>query len=197
VPRGRERSDRPRPPLLPERPGGRKSRRASPWRARISRPLLLVGEPPGSPPPGRIASRRSSPWFGGASKRRLTPGRQRPKRCLPRSEPLKQRLLPQEGVTNIWTSNSNRRAELPPNWESLRTQVLRDSNYECRMGWQGCLTRATEVDHIRRGNDHSISNLRAACSACHSKKSSREGLAQRRALQARRKRPPERHPGTT
>nr|WP_232785857.1 HNH endonuclease [Mycobacteroides chelonae] len=56
---------------------------------------------------------------------------------------------------------------------------------------------ATEVDHIRRGDDHSTGNLRAACTWCHGRKSSAEGVSRKRELRALRKRPTDRHPGST
>jgi len=95
----------------------------------------------------------------------------------------------------MWDT-SLRRTELPPDWEAIRSQVLREANGICEIRRIGCLRKATDVDHKRRGNDHSRSNLQAACKSCHGWKSSREGLAQRRKLQAQRRRPTERHPGT-
>ncbi|WP_411828688.1 HNH endonuclease [Mycobacterium intracellulare] len=73
--------------------------------------------------------------------------------------------------------------------------MLRDAKGVCEIKRPGCIVRATDVDHKRRGSDHSRSNLQAACKRCHGWKSSREGVAQRRKLAAQRKRPPERHPG--
>lgn len=95
----------------------------------------------------------------------------------------------------MWSS-SNRRQELPPDWEeNYRLPTLREAKGMCQIRLPGCLGKATEVDHIRRGNDHSRGNRRAACSFCHGKKSSAEGVAQRRKLKALKKRPAERHPG--
>jgi 5-methylcytosine-specific restriction endonuclease McrA len=93
-----------------------------------------------------------------------------------------------------WAS-STRRYDLPENWEELRSQVLREARYRCEIRTTGCILVATEVDHKNRGNDHSRSNLRAACTKCHGKKSSAEGNDRKRELRARRKRPPQRHPG--
>ncbi|WP_082981763.1 HNH endonuclease [Mycolicibacterium mucogenicum] len=91
---------------------------------------------------------------------------------------------------------SARRFDLPANWPVIQRGVLRDARWLCEIGLPGCLTEATEVDHKKRGNDHSRSNLQAACSWCHGKKSSQEGNAERNRRRALRKRPTERHPGT-
>lgn len=94
-----------------------------------------------------------------------------------------------------WNS-SNRRQELPKDWEAnYRIPVLSAAGWRCQIAGPGCIRVATEVDHIKRGTDHSRSNLRAACRRCHSKKSSAEGVNRRRELKALGKRPEERHPG--
>ncbi|ALA06729.1 HNH endonuclease [Mycobacterium phage Chadwick] len=98
-------------------------------------------------------------------------------------------------MTSNWMS-STRRQELPPDWEEIRQEVLADAEGVCEIRMPGCLGWATDVDHIRRGNDHSRRNLRAACKKCHGKKSSAEGNARKRELRARRKRPQDRHPGS-
>jgi 5-methylcytosine-specific restriction endonuclease McrA len=95
----------------------------------------------------------------------------------------------------MWSS-SNRSNELPDNWSELRSLVLRRDGWTCRIQSVGCLTNATDVDHVRRGSDHSIENLRAACERCHNRKSSAEGHARKRELRSLRKRPLERHPGS-
>ncbi|AOT24239.1 HNH endonuclease [Mycobacterium phage Noella] len=95
-----------------------------------------------------------------------------------------------------WDS-SDRSSRLPDDWEeNYRQPVLRAAGYRCQIQLPGCLRKATDVDHIRRGDDHSRRNLQAACSRCHGKKSSAEGHARKRELRARRKRPTERHPGS-
>lgn len=90
---------------------------------------------------------------------------------------------------------SNRRSRLPEDWHRRRNRVLRRDDRRCQLRWHGCLGTATEVDHRIRGDDHDESNLQAVCSACHQKKSASEGNDRARELRARRKRPPERHPG--
>lgn len=96
------------------------------------------------------------------------------------------------GWSALWNTTSRRRAELPPDWPAIRSRVLRDANYRCSK--HGCPNRATDVDHTGDRDDHS--RLAALCSDHHKWKTSRQGVAQRRKLQAQRKRPPERHPGT-
>ena len=61
-------------------------------------------------------------------------------------------------------ADSRRLEQLPPDWETnYRLPVLRDANWLCEIEMAGCMRVATDVDHIRRGNDHRRSNLRAAC----------------------------------
>lgn len=94
-----------------------------------------------------------------------------------------------------WNSSS-RSSRLPVDWLAIRKAVLIEADWICQIGYSVCTTAATDVDHTRRGDDHSRSNLRAACAACHLRKSSHEGNARRRELKALRSRPQERHPGS-
>ena len=98
---------------------------------------------------------------------------------------------------------SSRRSRLPPNWEALRKPVLfrpDGSRRTCRWIEKGrkCPELATEVDHIKPGDDHSPSNLRGLCTEHHLRKSSREGhaaKATKRAAISRKFRRTEQHPG--
>lgn len=91
-------------------------------------------------------------------------------------------------------NGSDRRSELPDDWPDRRAKVLKRDEYRCRLLWDdGCEGTATDVDHIKRGNDHRLSNLQAACGWCHDRKSSAEGNAARKRYSKRR--PKERHPG--
>ena len=91
---------------------------------------------------------------------------------------------------------SRRRYRLPPNWADIRRAVLADDNWICQIQMADrCLGTASEVDHIRRGNDHSRENLTSLCRRCHAKKSSQEGVEARRKKKELNKRPQERHPG--
>ncbi|WP_443333421.1 HNH endonuclease [Streptomyces sp. MJM1172] len=80
-----------------------------------------------------------------------------------------------------WHS-SNRRSELPPNWEAIRARVKRRDRGLC----QGVLSEGalcghpgTEVDHIRPGKDHSLGNLQLLCTWCHKQKTQAESKAWR------------------
>ena len=73
---------------------------------------------------------------------------------------------------------SDRRARLPDNWESLRKQVHRRDRSQCQVRMDSgrlCLEPAIDVDHIRRGDDHRLENLRCICDWHHRRKSSQEG----------------------
>lgn len=65
-------------------------------------------------------------------------------------------------------------------------------------GRQRCLEPATDVDHVKPGDDHSIANLQSLCDTHHKGKSSAEGNAalwkKRREVNARFRRTEE-HPG--
>lgn len=67
---------------------------------------------------------------------------------------------------------------LPPNWTAIRRGILERDGWRCtetmRDGTR-CRDKATDVDHIARGDDHRPENLRALCRWHHARKSSREG----------------------
>lgn len=61
-----------------------------------------------------------------------------------------------------------------------------------------CLGKATDVDHIIAGDNHSLNNLQSLCGFHHAKKSGREGAAAMRAKRRRINqsfRQTETHPG--
>lgn len=96
---------------------------------------------------------------------------------------------------------SDRRQELPPDWDKRRAFVFARDGHRCT--WRNvygdrCDGPAEECDHIRPGNDHSYANLRSLCSYHHGKKSGAEGrqaTARRRKEFDRRYRRVETHPG--
>ncbi len=98
-------------------------------------------------------------------------------------------------------SGSDRRSRLPKDWPKIRLRVLRRDGGQCTAlteAGERCVSTATDVDHIRPGDDHSMENLRSLCSWHHRQKSSREGAAaahaRRRAIEQRFRRD-EAHPG--
>ena len=97
-------------------------------------------------------------------------------------------------------NGSDRRQRLPGNWNMIRSSVLRRDGYRCQAGEPGdrCERRATDVDHITRGDDHDLSNLQALCKYHHGKKSAQEGSQAALAARARKaskfRREPEVHP---
>ena len=94
---------------------------------------------------------------------------------------------------------SQRRDDLPPNWATLRKQTFTRCNGICEHineHGQRCTARATDCDHITRGNNHSLNNLQGLCSEHHKAKTQREAKqAQRARYIEARKRPQEDHPG--
>ncbi|QPB09912.1 HNH endonuclease [Streptomyces phage Sentinel] len=96
---------------------------------------------------------------------------------------------------------SDRRSRLPKDWPKIRLKVLRRDGGQCTALTQAgtrCVSLATDVDHIRPGDDHSLSNLRSLCSYHHRIKSSQEGAAAKAARQRamnKRFRRDEQHPG--
>ena len=86
--------------------------------------------------------------------------------------------------------NSNRRAQLPPNWAAIRAQILR-RDPTCR----ACNYNASvDVDHITPGDNHNPDNLQGLCRHCHKLKTITERPLSGSAYKSP-KRPPEAHPG--
>lgn len=99
---------------------------------------------------------------------------------------------------------STRRVRLPPNWAEICRMVRAHHDgrsHAC--GHPG----ASDIDHLNRGDDHSLANLAPICGRncphckaehrppCHVVKSSREGGQAAQAARPKRTRPAERHPG--
>lgn len=96
--------------------------------------------------------------------------------------------------------DSDRRERLPTDWPSIRKRVLRRDGYRCTEVENGvrCVAKATDVDHVRPGDDHRESNLTSLCGDHHQAKSSREGARGRAIALARSRkkfRRTETHPG--
>lgn len=93
--------------------------------------------------------------------------------------------------------DSARKTRLPPGWAAIRDRILARDQHRCT--WvdhgQRCGAPATDVDHIRPGDDHSDANLRSLCGPHHRAKSSSEGGRASAKRRAKRAREPEPHPG--
>jgi 5-methylcytosine-specific restriction protein A len=70
----------------------------------------------------------------------------------------------------VW-QESTRKARLPIDWNTRRLIVLKKADNICYL----CGAKASEVDHVTAGDDHSLGNLAAICTQCHRGKSSLEG----------------------
>lgn len=90
---------------------------------------------------------------------------------------------------------SDRSSRLPRNWATIRTHILDRDGWLCQLRYEGCTRVASEVDHIIAGDNHHPTNLQAACTRCHARKSATEGAQARAHRHAARYRPPEPHPG--
>lgn len=94
---------------------------------------------------------------------------------------------------------SDRKDRLPDGWETvIRPAVLRRCGGRCEARLPSgarCPRPATDVDHKIAGDDHRLENLQGLCGHHHARKSSREGLAARRAVAGKKKRRQEGHPG--
>lgn len=95
-----------------------------------------------------------------------------------------------------WRS-SNRKAELPHDWPRIRREILTRAGHRCEWIEHGarCPARATDVDHVVAGDDHSAGNLRALCGEHHKRKTQADAGAGRARARARLRLPTGRHPG--
>lgn len=101
-------------------------------------------------------------------------------------------------------SDGNRREELPADWSTLRLQILDRDGHRCVWPWRGaplarqCRQPATDVDHVKRGDDHRPANLQSLCARHHQEKTARESAEAREETYRKLKHPPPyggKHPG--
>ncbi|GGO42316.1 hypothetical protein GCM10012287_02900 [Streptomyces daqingensis] len=100
-------------------------------------------------------------------------------------------------VSGQW-AGSDRKARLPSNWAKLRLRVLRRDGHRCVHTFsrgQRCIADATDVDHIKAGDDHSLSNLQSLCREHHKLKTQQEAQEGKRRADARARYPEAKHPG--
>ena len=105
----------------------------------------------------------------------------------PKPSPAPMSKRPRTG----WATDgqSKRKAELPKNWSALRKVVIKRDRGKCV--W--CGEPGNQVDHIERGTDHSLTNLRLLCRACHMRRTGRDGGKSKRNV-TRSHRKTSRHP---
>jgi len=91
---------------------------------------------------------------------------------------------------------SNRASRLPKNWADIRRGILEQAHHQCQAPTHHprCTGVATDVDHIKPGDDHTPANLQALSKECHDAKTARETAARNRARSAQRVRI-DPHPG--
>ena len=70
-----------------------------------------------------------------------------------------------------WGGVSRRRGELPSDWGRRRRLVVERDGGRCVL----CGAAGNHVDHIVRGGDHSLGNLRLLCESCHMRRTVRDG----------------------
>lgn len=98
-------------------------------------------------------------------------------------------------------SGSNRRQRLPADWPKIRKRILKRDGHTCTHSDDDgirCAELATDVDHVRPGDDHRDENLTSLCDYHHKKKSGAEGAraaAAKRQRMDNRYRRSETHPG--
>lgn len=79
-----------------------------------------------------------------------------------------------DGHNAPW-AGSNRRAELPKDWPTIRRAILRRDPVCVRCH----AAPSTDVDHIGDKHDHSETNLRGLCGPCHASRTGKQGNAAR------------------
>lgn len=96
----------------------------------------------------------------------------------------------------VW-STSDRKERLPDDWAKIRAAVKARAKGRCQANPHapGCGGWGRDADHIKPGDDHSMSNLQWLSGPCHRAKTNRESADRNRERKAARYRPTEQHPG--
>lgn len=97
-------------------------------------------------------------------------------------------------------SSSDRKSELPHDWDTVRKRVLDRDGHRCQWPRAGrrdgiCGAPATDVDHRVHRDDHRDESLWALCRWHHNRKTQDESTAGKQALAAKLRHPVDRHPG--
>lgn len=91
-------------------------------------------------------------------------------------------------MTGRWSS-SNRRSQLPPDWERRRRRQLKADGHRCTRCHS---TERLEVHHAGDRDDHD--DLATLCHDCHATETNKQAAAARKP-KASARRPPPPHPG--
>lgn len=103
----------------------------------------------------------------------------------PKPSPVPMPKRPRTG----WSSGpSKRSSELPKDWARRRKLVIARDGGKCV--W--CGAPGSHVDHIERGGNHELINLRLLCRSCHMRRTGRDGGRTDRVKRSHRK--ASRHP---
>jgi 5-methylcytosine-specific restriction protein A len=96
-------------------------------------------------------------------------------------------------------SGSTRKQRLPRDWDERRATVRDRAGGRCQATMRDgtrCDELGTDCDHIKHGDNHSLSNLQWLCSWHHNKKTAQEAARARRYVRVPSARKPrEQHPG--
>lgn len=95
-----------------------------------------------------------------------------------------------------WSQTGTRKDRLPADWARRRKTVLARCGHRCQATDDGvrCTAPATDVDHVIRGDDHSLENLQGLCDWHHKRKTAAEANQAKKPRPPRNRRP-EKHPG--
>jgi 5-methylcytosine-specific restriction protein A len=99
-------------------------------------------------------------------------------------------------VSGGW-ADSNRRAELPPNWPALRAACAKRAGGRCQWRLKSgarCPRPGTDADHYGDKDDHT--KLRWLCDAHHKLHTAAQARLAKAVRKAATRRPEERHPSS-
>lgn len=101
-------------------------------------------------------------------------------------------------VLSMTWSTSDRALRLPSDWQDRRRFVAQRAGFQCEAllnDGTRCEAPGAECDHIERGDNHAVNNLRWLCSWHHKRKTQREATEAINALRQSRLFSEIRHPG--
>lgn len=100
------------------------------------------------------------------------------------------------GGWELAEGKASRKSRLPDDWQALRKIVIERAGGRCEIlmrSGKRCHDPGTDVDHVKAGDLHDLSNLQLLCRWHHGQKTAREANAAR--TPRTNKHPGEKHPG--